>query len=69
MIKSYTLFSALERLTPDHKPVRAYDKDGRGTPGIIYVRAVANDFDYNEAMDRVEPMDGENFLNTVPAHV
>lgn len=62
MPKSFTLYSALTELTTDHCPVFAFPSDK-----IIFVRAVANDFDHNEAMDRVRPMDGENFLNCVPA--
>ncbi len=65
MPKSFILYSSLTQLTARHHTVFA------GMPSIgnprIYVRAELVDCDHNEAMDRVKPMEGETFLNCVPA--
>ncbi len=60
---SFILYSSLTKLTRRH--VRVVAMPARGPQ--IYVRAELVDCDYNEAMDRVKPMEGETFLNCVPA--
>ncbi len=60
-MRSFILYSALRRITGEHKPVDTC------TGHCIYIRAELVDCDYNEAMDRVKPMEGEIFLNCVPA--
>lgn len=61
--KSFILYSALHFLHDSHPIVKVSD----GHAYVIYVRAELVDCDYNEAMDRVKPMEGETFLNCVPA--
>lgn len=61
--QSFILYSALTKLTLYHTLIYSVVDDRHR----IYVRAELVNCHYNEAMDRVKPLPGETFLNTVPA--
>lgn len=66
MDRCFVLYSCPTQLTLEHWPV-VDNADGMRPAPRIYVRAVLVNCHYNEGLDHVKPMDGETFLNSVPA--
>ncbi len=60
-MRSFILYSALRRLTGEHKPVDTC------TGHCIYIRAELVDCDVDDAKHRIKTMEGETYLNCVPA--
>ena len=67
MKRSFILYSALTALTPSHFRVCAWNRKKPFDAQFIYVRAELVNCHYNDAIFKSKPMDGETFLNCVPA--
>jgi hypothetical protein len=61
---SIILYSARSPLTADHQPI--YLPLPGGHVDTIYIRVVRVAVPPLEALDLVDPMDGETFLNSIP---
>ena len=62
--RTFILYSALKQLSRDHYRVFPC---GPAYRQPLFIRAELVHCDHNEAMDRIKPMEGETFLNCVPA--
>ena len=66
-MKAILVYVANKRLSEANHSVPIYTPGGRFTGHVAYVRLVEVEADdLCEALDRADPLDGENFVNSIP---